>query len=67
MQEILKLGEYVVEGFMPGVKAVEKERETNNSRKYKGLPLKRKHHKKDPRNQIRKSLQTMNRILKEVE
>lgn len=51
-----------MEGIRDAIIKIAKETETNNSRKYKGLPLKRKHHKKDNRNQIRRDVQKLQRI-----
>ena len=64
MQEIEELGQVVVQGFVEGIKSVEREKVANNSLKMSGLPMRRKKSGMDKRGEIRRSFIKMERILK---
>ena len=64
MQEIEELGQFVVQGFLEGIKSVEREKVANNSLKMSGMPMRRKKSRMDKRGEIRRSFIKMERLLK---
>lgn len=54
-----EIGKKICKGFENGIQQITKEACANNERKRKGIPMKRKIHKKDPRNKIRKNFVTI--------
>lgn len=65
LEKFQEIGKNLCEGFESGIRHVAKEAYANNARKRKGKPMKRKIHKKDPRNKIRKKFVTIqNSMLK---
>lgn len=55
LEKFQEIGKNFCEGLESGIRHVAKEAYANNARKRKGKPMKRKIHKKDPRNKIRKN------------
>ena len=65
LEKFQEIGKNFCEGLESGIRHVAKEAYANNARKRKGKPMKRKIHKKDPRNKIRKKFVTIqNSMLK---